>query len=218
MDILKARKKAAEQKNAGQKSKNQLPAVAQEQTESSSPAMREKVSFASSPPSVPVPPAELLAPVSQPELPAAKFDVGEQDSDEIELLSFMIGAERYALPIKEVREILKNRELTVVPNAPAYIAGVTSLRGTVLPVIDPCKRLQVPAGRRDEKSRIIVVSSEEELVGVIIDRVTGVIRIMPQELKELPENIEAGAEFLRGIVRQEDTLYIVLDSKKITGA
>jgi purine-binding chemotaxis protein CheW len=92
-----------------------------------------------------------------------------------------------------------------------------SLRGTMLPVIDLCKRFGLAPGAKDEKSRIVVVSSADEWVGLLVDRVTGVFTVLPEEIKPAPENIEQGAEFLRGIVRKDEKLYILLDLEKTTG-
>ncbi len=139
----------------------------------------------------------------------------EIPAQEIEMLSFRLGGEEYAVMVEIVREVLKRRELTMVPNAPDYILGVISLRGTMLPVIDLSIRLGIPRGFRDEKSRIIVASPGEEDLGLIVDRVTGVHRIREDEIKPPPENIEHGGEFIRGIVRKDNKLYIVLDLVKV---
>lgn len=141
----------------------------------------------------------------------------EQRVEEIELLSFRLGGEEYAVNVGDVREVLKNRELTLIPNAPDYIHGVTALRGQILPVIDLCRRLGIPAGARDEKSRILVVAVHDEEAGIVVDRVTGVVRISPDAVRPVPETIEKGAEFLRGIARKGDTLYILLDIEKTLG-
>lgn len=120
--------------------------------------------------------------------------------------------------VGDVREVLKVRDRTLVPNAPDYILGVTSLRGTMLPVLDLRARLGLATGECSEKSRIIVVNVADENVGLLVDRVTGVFRVSPDEIKPPPENIEQGAEFLSGIVRKKDQLYILLDLEKAAGA
>jgi purine-binding chemotaxis protein CheW len=133
---------------------------------------------------------------------------------EIEMLSFRLSGEEYAVMVADVREVLKIPELTRVPNAPEYIQGVTSLRGTMLPVIDLCTRLGLKPAERNEKARIIVISTDDEDVGLIVDRVNGVIRALPESIKPAPEHVEQGADLLRGIVRQGDKLHIVLDLHK----
>jgi purine-binding chemotaxis protein CheW len=141
-----------------------------------------------------------------------------QQVQEIEMLSFRLGGEEYALMVEDVKEVLKSRELTQVPNAPDYILGVTALRGPILAVIDLSRRLGLPPAQRGEKSRILVVSSNDEDTGMVVDRVTGVVKIHPEDIRPVPETIVQGSEFLRGIVRKNDRLYILLDREKALGA
>jgi purine-binding chemotaxis protein CheW len=144
-------------------------------------------------------------------------DRNKTPQQELELLSFRLGGEEYAVLVADVREVLKNYYLTIVPNSPDYVLGVMSLRGTMLPIIDLCKRFGLAPGAKNEKSRIVVASSADEEAGLLVDQVTGVFRILPDEIKPVPENIEQGAEYLRGIVRTADRLYILLDLEKAVG-
>lgn len=216
VDILKARKKAAERKQARKKTESAQPLAVEPVVEvpphpaGAAPVALEPIATAASSDA-----PETVAPEA---VPATDDVLKETATQEIELLSFRLGEESYTVLVKDVQEVLRVRDLTLVPNAPSYILGLTSLRGTMLPVIDPCKRLGLPVGTRDEKARIIVVSLDDENVGLIVDRVTGVLRIMPEAIKPTPENIAQGAEFLRGIVRKDDILYILLDLGKTVEA
>ncbi len=222
MDILSARKKAAERAKALKKAEAETPAAVPPPTEQlPSPAETSPV-----PPSAGVeagPPASAAPAVEE----AAAVQAPSQDREtaeapasaqEIEMLSFRLGDEEYAVMVDAVKEVLKTRDLTPVPNSPDYVLGVMALRGPVLPVIDLGRRLGLPPGEKDEKSRIIVVSVNEEDAGIQVDRVTGVIRILPDAVRPTPETIEHGAEFLRGIVRNDDKLYILLDIEKAVGS
>ncbi len=224
MDILSARKKAAERAQARKKAEEE--AVVAKETVAAEPAP---------PGQQPLPVAAAPAPdEGTPAAPAAGAPVAEEvpavsppsegeaaeaaaQLQEIEMLSFKLGGEEYAVMVDSVKEVLKNRDLTPVPNAPDYVLGLMSLRGPVLPVIDLCRRLGLPPGKQDEKSRIIVVSISEEDAGIHVDRVTGVVRISPDAVRPTPETIEHGAEFLRGIARKDDKLYILLDLEKAIG-
>jgi purine-binding chemotaxis protein CheW len=216
MDILAARKKAAEQ------------AQARKAAEAAPPGDLASVPAPEAPVHTPAPPAleripepaETLAVQPLPqvvsvtaETPAENGSV-EMQTPEFEMLSFRLSGEEYAVMVADVREVLKIRELTQVPNGPDYIQGVTSLRGTMLPVIDLCTRLGLKPVERNEKARIIVVSTDDEDAGLIVDRVNGVIRALPESIKPAPEHVEQGADFIRGIVRQGDKLHIVLDLHK----
>jgi len=219
MDILAARKKAAEQASARNKPEPELAVPAsqprQEQEAPPAPAEALSVEIVGPPAAVCVASAAEAAPdttVTVP--PSSAGDPEATQQREIEMLSFRLSGEEYAVMVADVQEVLKIRELTRVPNAPGYIQGVTSLRGTMLPVIDLCNRLGLKPAERNEKARIIVIRTDDEDVGLIVDRVNGVIRALPESLKPAPEHVEQGADFLRGIVRQGDKLHIVLDLHK----
>jgi purine-binding chemotaxis protein CheW len=140
---------------------------------------------------------------------------------ELEVLSFLLGSEEYVVPVERVREVLTPKEITPVPHTADYFLGVCSLRGIVMPVIDLNRRLGLAASSRDEKSRIIVVSlAQDDQVGLFVDRVRGVIRFLPSVVRPTPEAVaqSAGAEFLKGIARKDDRLYILLDVEKAVGA
>jgi len=213
VDILAARKKAAEKARATKSAKSEEPPNAEPgATRAPEPPQ----------PAEPVPSAAVSAdptPVAEPAaLPADSAPAAPDEAvEELEILAFRLGGEEYAVMVSDVREVLKVRELTAVPNAAGHILGVASLRGTMLPVIDLCKRLGLAPGARDDKARIVVVSPDEEDVGLIVDRVTGVLRIPPDSVKPAPENIERGGEYLRGIVRKGEKLYILLDLVKAVG-
>ncbi len=209
MDILAARKKAAE------KARAQKPAAQPEAPDPQEGVKKETAAAGGPVQTPPAPEAAASAAVvsSGPEASSPEA-AAEPAAREMELLSFRLGGEEYAVMVDDVKEVLKIRDLTMVPNAPDYVLGVMSLRGTMLPVLDLCRRLGITRPPGDEKSRILVVSPDEEDAGLLVDRVSGVLRVMPDTIRPVPENIEHGAEFLRGIVRREDRLYILLDLVK----
>jgi purine-binding chemotaxis protein CheW len=227
MDILAARKKAAEKAKSRQEpepASQAGPGPADASPCEPAPAMHAAETAApDAQPLVPAaqPPAQAASETTVPEAPAQgetpRGEDAKETSKEIELLSFRLGGEEYAVLVDDVREVLKIRELTAVPNTPEYILGVISLRGTMLTVIDLGKRLNLTPGARDDRARIIVVSPDDEDVGLLVDRVTGVLKIMPEGIKPPPENVERGAEYLRGIVRKDDRLVILLDLTKAVG-
>ncbi len=222
MDILAARKKAAEQASARNKPEPESAAPAaqptQEQEAPPAPAESPPGGIVEPPAAVSVASAVEAVPDTTVTVPPSSAGDSEATQQrEIEMLSFRLGGEEYAVLVADVREVLKMFQLTTVPNTPDYILGVMSLRGTMLPIIDLCRRFGLPAGVQDQKSRIVVVSSADEELGLLVDRVTGVFSILPDEIKPAPENIEQGAEFLRGIVRQGERLFILLDLEKAVG-
>lgn len=136
-----------------------------------------------------------------------------------EMLAVVLGREEYAIPVERVREVLSPREVTPVPHTPEYILGVCALRGAVLPIIDLKQRLGLAKTEIDEKTRVVVVGlDDEDRIGFLVDRVRGVLRFPAAQVRPVPETVEQGAEFLAGIVRQEERLIILLDVYKAATA
>jgi purine-binding chemotaxis protein CheW len=218
MDILAARKKAAEKAQSRPGPEPPPPAEPGPGGPEDAAAHEPEAPAVApvSPPPEPV--SQTAAPVAVAPDKAPGDENAKELSTELELLAFRLGGEEYAVMVDDVREVLKLRDLTSIPNTPEYILGVMSLRGTMLTVIDLGRRLGLAPGVRDERARIVVVGTDEEDVGLMVDRVTGVLKIMPEGIKPPPENVEQGAEYLRGIVRKDDRLVILLDLAKAVGA
>lgn len=117
-----------------------------------------------------------------------------------ELLRFRLGNERFALDLEQVEEIIKPKPLTAVPRVPAWILGILSLRGTMVPVVDPAQRLGLEAAR--EGGRIIVVLDGEDPCGLIVDEVRDVERVRVDQIEAVPAALKDKAgQFLEGLVR-----------------
>lgn len=222
MDILAARKKAMELAKVRNEAPVEKPAPPPPREEAPPVPDEPRIESMKSVDSVPVAAAVFPAEAASLAVTAAApavfaGELVETPQQEIELLSFLLGGEEFAVPIADVREVLKVVQLTSVPNTPDYIPGIISHRGTMLPILDLRRRFGLAPGVQDDKSRIVIVSSDDEEAGLLVDRVTGVLRIFPGEIKPAPENIEQGAEFLSGIARKGERLYILLDLKKAVG-
>lgn len=117
----------------------------------------------------------------------------------VELLAFGLGTETYGIDIGEVAEILLPRPVTPLPRAPAFVQGLVSLRGTVLPVLDLARRLGLPGAEPTRTSRIVVLKDGDEHMGFWVDRVTGVIRFSPGEIEPTGLGLPVDARYLKGI-------------------
>jgi len=143
-------------------------------------------------------------------------EVKDEEEEQLQLLTFMLGGEEYALNIMDIKEIIRPREATEVPRTPDFILGIFSLRGTIIPVFDVSLRLGLPRGERGPRNRIVVVKSREHLFGLHVDSVVQVLDI-PLGKIEPPPEILGGVEgeFLRGIGRIDDRLLILLNLDRI---
>jgi len=137
---------------------------------------------------------------------------------EVQLVVFKLGREEYSVSILQVQEIKRITDITRVPHTPDYIKGVINLRGSVLPVIDLKKRLNLPQQVVTEDTRIIIVKVDELSVGMIVDAVSEVMTIN-QENIDSPDVVagSVAASYLSGVGKLENRLLILLNLEEIIG-
>ncbi|HLM67201.1 MAG TPA: chemotaxis protein CheW [Longimicrobium sp.] len=135
---------------------------------------------------------------------------------QVQLVTFKVGGEEFGLDVFSVHEILSYREVTPVPRAPAFVEGVLDVRGAVVPVVDLRRRFEVAAFGHDDETRIVLVEFGGERLGLVVDSVTEVLRAPETSISAPPAYIRGlAAEFVRGIVRLEARLVILLDLDRI---
>lgn len=139
-------------------------------------------------------------------------------NNEVQLVVFKLLREEYGISILQVQEIKRMADITRVPHTPDYIKGVINLRGSVLPVIDLKKRLNLPHQEYTDDTRIIIVKIDDISVGMIVDEVSEVMAIS-QENIEPPLNVvgSIAANYLSGVGKLENRLLILLDMEAIIG-
>ncbi|HEY3333095.1 MAG TPA: chemotaxis protein CheW [Capsulimonadaceae bacterium] len=141
-----------------------------------------------------------------------------EDAGTSQFLTFQIAGEEYALDILVVQEIRSNTAATRVPNSPPHVTGVLNLRGAIVPLFDLRAMFNLPACEYDQFAAIIVVNSGRQVTGLIVDRVSEVITALDSDIQPAPEigkNIDDDA--IRGILRHEEKLIIVLDAISLLG-
>jgi purine-binding chemotaxis protein CheW len=151
--------------------------------------------------------------------PHAGGSQGRAEVVQLQLVTFEVGAEEFAIDILAVQEIKRMMDLTRVPQSPPEVEGVINLRGRIIPVIDLRRRFAMCEGARDQHSRIIVVEVQGRVIGFICDRVHEVLRIDRRIVEPPPRMIASiDSDFIAGVGKLEDRLLILLDPEKLFGA
>lgn len=139
-----------------------------------------------------------------------------QHGPQLQLVTFEVAGEEYAVDILTVQEINRMMPLTRVPQSPPQVEGVINLRGRIIPVLDLRTRFGIAKGDQTEHSRIIVVQIHGRVLGFIVDRVHEVLRIPSSIVEPAPEMIcSIDSEFVQGVGKLEDRLLILLDLAKL---
>ena len=124
-----------------------------------------------------------------------------------QLVVFSLGNEEYALPITQVQEIIRYTEPRVVASESAWIRGVISLRGKIVPVCDLASRLGLDS-RLADGAKIVIVETANGTAGVIVDEVEEVLTVESAQLDGVPG---AGTDFIDAIAKIDDRLVILLN-------
>lgn len=134
----------------------------------------------------------------------------------LELTVFSVGNLLCALENLRVREISGMRPLTRVYHAPPHVRGVVNLRGQIMTVIDLGVRFGIGPVPLERKTRILVVPSGEEDVGLIVDSVEDVLNADPDDVEPTPSNIgSVSGHFFRGILKSSDDLIGLVDLDRL---
>jgi purine-binding chemotaxis protein CheW len=121
---------------------------------------------------------------------SARADDGEDDekaSDELQLVSFNVAEQEYAIAIEDVQEIVQVPDTIIhVPHSESHIVGVMTLRSRLLPLVSLRRMFGLPDSELDEKSRIVVLALGSASVGVAVDGVSEVLRVAKNDVDAMP--------------------------------
>ncbi|HPP40673.1 MAG TPA: chemotaxis protein CheW, partial [Candidatus Kapabacteria bacterium] len=134
----------------------------------------------------------------------------------LQLVSFHIEEEEFAVDILNIQGINRMMNITRVLNTPTFVEGIINLRGQVIPVVNLRKRLGFPPKEPDKSTRIIVVEIGKRVIGFIVDSVNEVLRIS-SSITEPPPPMVAGidSEYITAVGKLDDRLLILLDLEKV---
>ncbi|WP_300979824.1 chemotaxis protein CheW [Methanomethylovorans sp.] len=139
------------------------------------------------------------------------------DNDLLQLVVFQLGGEEFGVDIMAVQEIIKMPPLTAIPQVPEHVTGVIDLRGRVIVVIDLGKKFNILSSENNKDRKIIVVELEDQVIGMMVDSVSEVLRIPSASVEPAPEIIASGvsADYIQGVGKLEDRLLILLDLRNV---
>ena len=134
------------------------------------------------------------------------------DIQEIQVASFRLGDDLFAIDIMRIKEIIRPQKLSLLPKAPPFVEGVINLRGTVIPVIDLRKRFDMPEREDSLPIRLLIVAVTGQLLGLVVDDVTEVVTVPVKDIKPPPQMVGGiGAEYLIGVCLARESLIMLLN-------
>ncbi|HEV6968787.1 chemotaxis protein CheW [Roseateles sp.] len=149
------------------------------------------------------------------------MSVAQVQHGSTQYLTFMLGAEMFAIGILHIKEIIEYGALTAVPMMPGFVRGVINLRGAVVPVIDLSSRFGGPASEITRRSCIVIIelqgaAGETRVLGAIVDMVSAVLEIDSGNIEPAPSfGTRVRNDFIAGMAKVNGRFVILLDVEQV---
>ena len=135
---------------------------------------------------------------------------------ELRWVTFRLQNEKYGINVMQVQEVLRVSEIAPVPGAPDYVLGIINLRGNVVTVIDTRKRFGLIPKEMDDSTRIVIIESDDQVVGILVDSVAEVVDLRVSEMEAAPNvGTEESAKFIQGVASHDSELLILVDLNRL---
>ena len=133
--------------------------------------------------------------------------------DELQIAVFVLGKEKYAIPISQIEEIIKYQKITNLPSQPEYVEGLMNVRGRVIVVINLAKKLKFNIENIEDK-RIIIANVDGHIVGMSVDYVNEIIKVKQEDIQNSEES-GVKVDYVKGIIKHNNDIIILLDLQKL---
>jgi len=140
----------------------------------------------------------------------------DTSSKDIEFSTFYVGGALCGIDILNIQEINKNFEITKVPQAADYVEGILNLRGRIVTIIDLGKKLGLQPASKAKENRNIIVNSDDEHIGLLVDSIADVVLAKSSAIEPAPSNIGGvKGKFFEGVLKTETSLIGILDIDEV---
>lgn len=134
----------------------------------------------------------------------------------MKILIFSVGEKDYGADISQVREVIRKRKVTPVPESASFVEGVISLRGRVIPLISLRKKLGMKS-QEVPSNRIVVTTLQDHWTGILVDQVKDVVTFKPEDVTK-PDEVLQGAAYLVGVTKWQGRLILLVDLTELLKA
>ncbi len=137
-------------------------------------------------------------------------------SSDLEFATFYVGGALCGINILNIQEINKHFDITQVPQSSGYVKGILNLRGRIVTIIDLGKKLGLEPINKNQNNRNIIVNSEDEHIGLLVDSISDVAIAKKEDIEPAPSNIGGvKGKYFQGVLKTETQLIGILDIDEV---
>lgn len=139
-----------------------------------------------------------------------------EEGNIIQLIIFTLGDEEFGAAIKQIREIIKVASITLIPDSPDFIKGITNVRGEISVLINLKARFFLQEEKELPSKHIIITEQKKNLFGLMVDEVTEVLRIPETDIKPTPELVtRIDRTYISGVLTLGNRMIMLLDLARV---
>lgn len=144
------------------------------------------------------------------------YEGREEDTQKGRFLTFSLDKESYGIEIDYVTEIIGIQEITAIPELPEYVKGIINLRGKIIPIMDVRIRFKKEPRDYNDRTCVIVVDIKNVLIGIVVDRVSEVLKLAEEDIVEPPQvNHNFHNRYVKNIGKVGNQILLLLDCEKL---
>ena len=155
-------------------------------------------------------------PPTQPHASESTLHGSQPNSTSPQFVGFRLANQNYIFRIESIQEIVMPSRVAKIPEVPAYVDGVSNLRGMIIPIVNLRSLFNLKRRPHDDETRTIVVNVGSRTIGCTVDSVLRVMRVPADTIQPAPDSVNgSGRRFIEGFTRVEDDLFILLDASQL---
>jgi len=139
----------------------------------------------------------------------------ESGTNELEIVEFEVGTNKFGINVIKVKEILQPLPVTIIPLAHPHIEGIVQLRGEVLPVVNMAKVLGTELQGTEQEQKFIVAEFNQQRVVFHVDNVSIIHRISWNQIEKPSDMYQGGSSQIIGVVKHKEDMILLLDFERI---
>lgn len=133
-------------------------------------------------------------------------------NEDKQYIVFLINKEYFGIDVEHINSIIQMPKISMVPNGPEYLLGMTSVRDRVIPIVSLHKKMNYGEDKITSESRVIIINlKNDEMIGVVVDEVIEVTKISNDEIQEASPFVSTDDSFISGVGKKEDNLISIFE-------
>lgn len=133
-----------------------------------------------------------------------------------QIVVFKLMEHEFGMDITKVLEILNYEEVRPVPNVLDYVEGIINVRGTVYPIFNLRKRLNMELTQEMSETKFILLNLDDVRVGFLVDNVSEILTVDEEQVEKAPQMIDKNkTNTIDYIIKQEGRMVIVLNVESL---